>query len=570
MRKECAYNSGEVYCTAVYDKLQTDLKSANYDAALNSVLGLDLLRPPFPPTNYARLRFACMVADVYQYGGLYDRAEWWVQNNIGNTSDRLLQVHSANDICDPAECKQECWALMMRGMCLYRKANPYDYKAALKFFECAGRVLQMLHDSGTPCLGSRARASYCIGLVERQQHRYDRARRAFRKSIEFAETGLRSGTVTDSSELSFKFNLARCLGLGIGWIAYNEARLADAMVSLVTAHSMIPPGTRFIYAYIDVIRASIMLSEATAYERADEAIELLDRCFEIFTGQLGGPHKICHAPYALRTQNELALGHLRSARLSSPDQRKKHLDEAETCLRRVKSPKLIKAFQTLQGVVIKADARTRAQALITEARLRRYIGELAAAADDLATSDADALRRDSCAAARKLAEEAKKIGGDLKFTFIDACIGIGEAAFGLNDFLDAVEHFALALKEGKDSPKVAAVCHLHLCRAYLRANELPLAREHFNSWELMQPRIENAFVLELATLTRQELSLVYHDFELRKDQIAPQTPHKVYVDKLLKWLADTTLIIENGDTAAAAERLAVDTASINRWRKFRS
>lgn len=545
--------------TTAYEHLQNFLLAADYDAALSRVLDFDPVQPPFPSGSYARLRFACMAADVYQYGGLYDRAEWWVQNYIGHGSNRLLEVRSAKEIDDLGECKQECWALIMRGMCLYRKAKPDDYIAAMKLFEGAERVLRMIDESGTQCLGSRGRAYYCIGLVERQQHRYDRARRAFRNSIELAETGAKGGATTDSSKLSFKFNLARCLGLGIGWIAYNEARLADAMSALLSARSMIPPGTRFMNAYIDVIRASIMMSEAATCDHVKMAIELLDRSFEVFTGKLGGSYAICHPPYALRTQNELALAHLRRARMAPAEQRKSALEEAEACIRRVKTPKLIKP---LQNIAVPADARTRAAARITEARLRRYTGDLAAA------SGSDAVRRENYILARKLAEEAKNIGGDLEFTFIDACIGIGEAAFGLNEFQDAVEHFRLALEKGKDSPKVAAVCHLHLCRAYLRVDQLPLAREHFALWELLQPRIENAFVLELAKVVVQELSVVYYDFELRKDQIAPKTSYKTYVRKLLKWLAETAVILENGDRSDAADRLVVDKASINRWLRY--
>jgi hypothetical protein len=216
-----------------HEQLKQLLREANYDMALKKVLEWDLISildhvPPTP--DLLKLQLLCMIADVLDYGGDYPRAQALLsQNQSERTADLLLGIHSIRDaaVYGAKYVKQACWVAMIWGMCFYRNA---EFEKARMLFERAKRVLIILRASGdVPCIGTLARAWYCIGLVEREEHHYRDARSAFRNSIELTGEGISMRFAVGQSIVSFDYHMARCYGLGIGWIAYNQSLLTEAM-----------------------------------------------------------------------------------------------------------------------------------------------------------------------------------------------------------------------------------------------------------------------------------------------------------------------------------------------------
>ena len=225
-----------------FDTLKHLLKEADYDAALELVNSWDLrVNLHVPPDPLRRLGIACMAADVLDYGGQYAKAAH-VMHDLGREAETsLAAAKSANYLGDDHPyLKQQCWAVIMRGKCVYggaieniQKGKP-DYENAKRLFQLARDVLELIHDGGQiTCFGTMALAWYCIGLIERQKQEYRAARRAFTRSIEYAAKGIerRPG----NRVAAFEYNMARCYGLSIGWISYNSACLADATAALIMA-----------------------------------------------------------------------------------------------------------------------------------------------------------------------------------------------------------------------------------------------------------------------------------------------------------------------------------------------
>jgi tetratricopeptide (TPR) repeat protein len=532
-----------------YENLRQLLKEADYDAALQLVLGWDPRTiVANEPDRLKQLRFSCMIADVLDYGGLYSLAEHSIRMVGRKAKKELSNVRTSGDISDPDYLKQLCWALLMWGMSFYRHQNPQqpqantddvpqvtavtessDFDEAMKLFRRARDIAQMIHESReASCIGTLGRAWYCIGLVERQRHDYRAARKAFKHSIELAGKGIDLRYSKGGSTVSFEYHMARCCGLGIGWIAYNDGQVTEAMGQLVVAQQfMRSKKARFISAYIDLVQASVIVSEATNRDRIDEAIALLQRSCSTFDPE----HGLRHVPYTFRVMNALARAYLRRALVGPPSEREQQFMEAERYLNRIE-----------KDAKPKQETNMYCAALITRARIKRERGDFAGAL--------------------ALAVNAKDLGGESKFTRIDACIGKGEAAFGLGNFQAALDEFQEALDVGGGSRKVVAVCHLHLSRAYLASNQPLSALTHFNLWQASEDGFDNVFLADLAAKVRRSLSNVFPDFKISKNDVRTSTEH---LNSLRSWLAETAVALENGDEDRASRRLGINKATLKGW-----
>jgi tetratricopeptide (TPR) repeat protein len=445
---------------------------------------------------------------------------------------------------------------MVWGMTFYRS---YDLDKALRLFELARRIATIIHDSGTITnIGTLARCWYCIGLVHREK-RTKEARAAFRQSIELASKGIQDRRANGESPASFDYNLARCCGLGMGWIAYNEALLTEAAGALFMARRMMDSiRAKFIAKYLDVVQATIMMSESAEASRIREALALLIAAYATFDppGTLGNQQDkdslLRHTHYALRCLNEIAMGHLHLARAcqDDPRQHEENLTKAEVCVYKVK-----KAAKLHWRTAIK----TYCTALIIEARIKC----------ERARHEKDPSRaRDLNTAALKLAEEAGKKGSGIKSILIDASIGTGEAELALGLHAKAIASFQGALDKGKENRKDAAVCHLHLCRCYLSVDDSESAAEHFKLCELIKRGLENVFIANLAEEVRKTLFHTYQKFELSKEEVIRGRDSTEYLNSLRKWLAETAVALENGNHRLAAERLVIGERALNNWLEF--
>jgi len=548
-----------------YERLKTFLKAADYDAALAMVSKADSRTLIQAPDDLSVLRFRCMASDVWDYGGKYGEAKAVLgegNTNVGLLAERELKnVHDIHDIRAERQylAKQQCWAILLWGMTYYRQG---DFDSALTKFEMARKVAEVLHNSPKfRSVGTLARAWYCVGLVHREQRESKQSRAAFREALNFTHRGIQEREAAGHSTTSFEFNLARCAGLGLGWIAYNEASLTEADAMLVMARRMMKPAkARLIGAYLDTLQAMIMMSGSALPLVIKDALRILDGAYKTFApaGSLEHEH------YALRCRNEIALTHLRLA-CARESVRRSSLDVAKTALLDTiddaKEPDTndeIDREQHLNKASVHVDelkkaakklgpigSRTFCAALITEARIMRERGEPQKALDLLSQDAADV---------------------DSKFIRVDACIGIGEAYVALGAYKPAIESFLKALKSCKGNRKDVAVCNLHLCRAYLLDNQPLPANERFKVWESMQDGVENAFIRSLASVARRELSLAIQDFRLTREDIERDGNHRKRLNELRQWLVTTASAIKGADTAAATH-LGITSETLRLWRQ---
>jgi len=524
-----------------YLQLKSLLKEANYDAALAILTRADLrtfVLAADGMDELSRLRFRCMISEVLDYGGLYPKAAFVLDHrcpHIGKAAEADLRpVHDIHDLRDPAFAKRQCWALMMWGLTYYRS---FEFDLAMPLFELARRIAEIIHNtSNISSIGTLARAWYCIGLVHRENRDAGDARAAFREAIKLTSKGIEERRTRNESTASFEFNMARCAGLGMGWIAYNEANLKEADAMLILARGrMLSAKANLIRAYLDTLQASIIMSESGKRSAIDDALRLLTNAHSTFAPS--GSHT--HAHYALRCQNEIALAHLRLARtyrVESPE-REKHFQAAESAVAAVHS--------TARGFP-KTAQRSACRALITEARVKRERGLFD-----------QALR---------LAEQAKGTAGNSKLLRVDAYIGIGEAEFARGVYGSAITAFLEALSKCQNDRKDASACHLHLVLAYIKNNQPTDAKHHFSLWESMAANLDNAFIRALAEKAREALSNMFHNFERTKEDILRDGDHKHHLDSLRHWLATTAMDLDHGNEFEAALRLKLkSTATLREW-----
>ena len=297
------------------NELDNFLKEANFDEALALYKKRDHMQlVQYPIETRAMLRARCLVCEVLDYAGLYKQSGD-VINDVGITAQReLKREQEANNIISNSIplLKQQCWACLHLGMFYYRSHN---LKQAQECFQLSKSVLTMVHRTH-PSYMSLARAHYCLGLVARNDHKYDIAREHFSRSVEIASEGL--GHLSEGrSSSALQYDIGKCLGLGMGWVAYTRASLSDALAHVVAARLLLKDKKiRFIHSYIDVIHAcTLMSSHADEIIPLKEAISILEKAFKVLGGKEALSNDGGHGVYALRAAGELALAHLRCMRI---------------------------------------------------------------------------------------------------------------------------------------------------------------------------------------------------------------------------------------------------------------
>jgi hypothetical protein len=109
--------------------------------------------------------------------------------------------------------------------------------------------------------------------------------------------------------------------------------------------------------------------------------------------------------------------------------------------------------------------------------------------------------------------ERKAREAGLELCRIEALIAKGEVYYWMSTAFrrddahlnSAIEAFRAALKIGKDSPRYAAVCYLHLARTYIAQSNRDPASACFSEYERLRSHIQNGFILELERNIRNEL-----------------------------------------------------------------
>ena len=400
-----------------------------------------------------RLKIYAMSAEIYDYAGQYPKAREFIETD-GRLSETILRNISGEKPEDRKLLKQRVWILIHWALTFYR-AHHYKRARELLLF-CDETLKKLVITSPAPCAWTQSRIYYCLGLVERQDYDYKKARHWFTKSIEMAGTSFELKTrnvistdpIYERAKRLTNFYVAKSLALGLAWTYYTEGSLELASSLVNTARLLLSATNEVVIRnYIEILSGSILAAQG----RRQEAIKSVKAAYDM----LGK-----HDAYRIRAAHELALAYVheytREPSLENHQKAEHYINE-------------VKKF---------SDIRWMCNALVTESRLLRATGNFQGA--------------------EETAREAFNLGSDQRFVKIDSLIARGEARLELNKVDEACQDFMTAQSEGLDNRKVQAVCHLHLTRAYLQKGDHSLALRHHAEATRHVGHVDNAFVRQLA------------------------------------------------------------------------
>jgi tetratricopeptide (TPR) repeat protein len=541
-------------------QLQTLLDKADFDNALtliNTLTPEDMessLVAHNPTDPLATLRARCLISEVRDYAGQTAEATACILEEgikaIGTLKMLLhqpaLPLHWSPD--DFKYLQQQCWACLHLGMAaFYRKQL---YKKAHEIFMLVANILQRLHQH-LPCLIVLSRSHYCLGLVAREQHRFYDAREHFSTSLEYAGRRLDQKHAVGQAIDFLEYNIGRALGLGMAWLAYSRAAIAEANGSIVAARLLLQDkGVRYIRAYVDIVHACAERSRAETVEQINNVIRLMQNALmELGDRDVLLKRSAGHIVYALRATSELARAHLSAARIYAKQKKtvesKQHLQQALNYINLVRKSLRISSVQASARLPI-TDRRTYCNVLITASRVLR--------------------ERKNFRGALALAERAAHYGMNGRFTKIDSWIALGEGHYYCQEYSKALECF-LNVREDKraqTNPKVIAVCDLHLARCHVALGQLERAQQILANWK-GSGRLGggNTFVRGLEaeineSLTNQEAP---YSIPAKADLTAD-----FWIEELKYWLATSALKRVGGtNDKAAANLIGKSKKTLHNW-----
>jgi tetratricopeptide (TPR) repeat protein len=550
--------SGQRYPMLAWLKpLQHHLDTADFDEALAYVdlHSLDSNLHRLPLDNEETLRACSLIAEIRDYAGQYAEAKDAIQQ-VGSRSFSYLKEflkESSGAYFANNYLKEQCWASLHWGMYHYRLQN-YEY--ALEVFTHSERALRKVHKQ-LPCPGSLARALYCLGLVAREEHRYNEARTYFSSSVEMAGLQLRTLPPENPRRKAVLYNIGKCLGLGMAYVAFAQSAHSEANTHIVAARLLLEGrNVKFIHAYVDFLHAATQLSaHGDSIEEVSQAIEQVKVAYQ----KLGGDQAILqsstggtrsgHTVYALRAANELASAYLRRLRLRK---RQAELSGTQADFEQAISYlNLVRSCETTRTL----EKRTYCNAWILESRAYRE------------NSYGEEPSAETRAAIETAVEQAASVGSGLDFSRIDSHIAAGEAHYFLKNFKQSIEAFnaARAERRAATNPKIIAVCELHLARCYLAAGESGKALNCFASWETAGCYgLENSFIRELSAEVRLRLEKACEPFRVDPEDDLNAT---LQVRRFHYWLAKSALVQCNDDRKAAAKKLGKSQRTLKDWEK---
>jgi len=450
----------DAYSRQILGKLRDGLDKLDFRIPLALLTadgkeGIDWERIELAGDELARLKICGMAAEIYDYVGDYDSARVQVDED-GRESEKILRNYSPQQENDRILLKQRVWILIHWASTFYRT---HQYRKARQLLMLCDEALHSkIISDNDPCFWTQSRIYYSLGLVQRQVYDYKSARHWFTKSIELAAQSFaqRTEVLTSTHPLYQRnkkltsFYIAKSLALGLAWTYYTEGalELASSLVN-TSRHLMADSGEVVIRSYIEILSASILASQG----KRQEAIKIFESAYSTL-------EEHGHAAYRIRAAHELAVAYVHEY------------------VREPTSENLTFAQRYINEVKRSSDVRWECNALITESRLLRAMGEFQAAEES--------------------AMKALELGGKQRFIRIDAHIACGEARLELNRIDEACQDFTIAQGEGLDNRKVQAVCHLHLARAYARKGDQNRALHHHEEATRNVAHVDNAFVQSLA------------------------------------------------------------------------
>jgi tetratricopeptide (TPR) repeat protein len=498
-----------------------------------------------------------IAAELFDYAGQYPQAKEILSKSGPRSELALAEALRTRDPRRSVEringrdsYKLACLVAVQWGFTFYRRN---DFSEAKKTWDlCRNFVKGCLKSEDYPCHGTLSRLFYAIGLIHRQRYEYGEARKSFRESIDHAYLDAKGHNAADQGHRNelLEYRIAKCLGLGLGWVCYTEG-LLDLAATLTNQSKVLlaNKNVKMIRAYVDIVQAEVQISEyGDQRSHLDEAIDTLQRAYDTLTS---------HPAYRARTAHELALAYIRLSTLCVDAEKAQHFENARKLIAEVKE--YAKGDQDR-----KEDMRWSSNSLVAEARLYRALGNYQ---DAKQTAEA-ALNRSK---------------GD-RFPHIDVLIELGQALMGCaqereadeqrrEDYRSAVHYFEEALTDAYENPKIQAVCHLHVARCYLRLRDGYMALEHVDKWRALKTRITNAFVHRLAKEVDREVAEFKLPFAINWPRNASEMPDVGDEETRLRgWITEVAMNLAGGTTDDAIKLIRkfkkqISKATFFAWRK---
>jgi len=432
----------------------------------------------------------CVISEYHSYLGHYEKSLNAVAR--GDLVYRELQESMGR----PAPTENENKMLLREkvryvadyAMAKYYRSHEYDEARKIVNF-CVGLAHDKLRDKNEfPAAGTLAQLMYFLGRINRQDHNHQEAMGNFDEAVNyFYERGeQKKNQYLDNAErqieeLNFiRHRTANCLALGLGWICYTRGQLRQALHFILPARALLLHTEDPInVAYTNLIYGTTR----RALGRTDE------ETISLIAGACNTFKKMRHKSYMARATYELALAYFYIG-----DQRK-----AES------------ALAEIDGLLAeRPDSRWDCNALIIRSRIEREMNKNYVAAEKRASTAYDRA-------------DAKH----LILCKIDALIARGEARISRREFKMARKDLEEALdlnqtsnsgrKDEGASPKIEAVCHLHMARSFALEGEGSQAREHFQKWEALRVEVEHSFIHKLAVSVDKEISSLEEGFFIPPD-----------------------------------------------------
>lgn len=451
--------------------------------------------------------------------------------------------------------RQQVWILLhYANLVLFRDR---DYGAALEVINlCELLVKNRFEMTVFPCHYLRAHIASERGAIQRQLGKMSVAEEEFRTALSLIHERVKE--IAKSNEDPQKviqeqtrasFETAKILALGIGGCQLTTGLLREATVSVRTALVMLwPTGDILRKAHARLLLSSIERGLAGFDpKRLMEAIEQVD------DGTDNSPYRVFerygHKRYRSRADYALSLANLYLANhFVLTQNREKANEHFAKALRHID--------EVLALSVSVGDRRWECVSLIVKSRIARGLYTLQEASGG-------PLRCDALDLAERALAVSNSISQDLEVV-CDAQIACGEAHLlpGRLDWQKAVDHFRKALRSAGDNAKTAAVCHLHLVRAFLGDDQVPKAHEHLRMCQRLNARVQHGLVREMTKAVESE-------FEARRRSwlfiSTEQQLNYEFHDRLLRKFLVQQAEARNDSAEAIAASIGIKRATYYKW-----
>jgi tetratricopeptide (TPR) repeat protein len=422
--------------------------------------------------------------------------------------------------------RQQVWILLhYANLVLFRER---DYGTALEVINLCELFVKSRFDMVTfPCHYLRAQIASERGAIQRHLGKMSLAEEEFRTAL-----GLIHDRVKDISkrekdpervaqeQTRASFEAAKILALGIGGCQLTTGLLREAAVSVRTALVMLWPTG-------DILRKAHARLLLSSIERALAGLDpkrLVGAIEQVDDGTESSPYRVFerygHKRYRSRADYALSLANLYLANhFVLKQDRENAADHFMKALRHID--------EVLSLSFSDEDRRWECVSLIVKSRIARGLHTLQEAVGN------GSVRCEALDLAERAVTVSNSISQDLEVV-CDAQIACGEAHLlpSRVDFEKAVSHFGKALRSAGDNAKTAAVCHLHLVRAFLGDDQVIKAHEHLRICQRLNSRVQHGLVREMTKAveaefearrrpwlfisTEQQLNYDFHDRQLRK------------------------------------------------------